>query len=109
MYMLLVALVIAVIVEALVDYGKVICDAIRRKKCRKMICYGIMLAISLAFSFLVGVTIFCALCVPLCAAWVDMLFSGIFIARIANYLYCLCAKSVCPKPKDPCYGPRRMA
>ena len=84
------AIVVAVIVEALVEYGQTIYDMVAEYEYKKAIKQGVAIAIAILFSFQLKVTLLAWLMADTFAVTVnpvfDMIVSGIFMSRGANYL-----------------------
>ena len=84
------AIVVAVIVEALVEYGQTIYDMIAEYEYKKAIKQGVAIAIAILFSFQLKVTLLAWLMADTFAVTInpafDMIVSGIFMSRGANYL-----------------------
>ena len=84
------AIVVAVIVEALVEYGQTIYDMIAEYEYKKAIKQGVAIAIAILFSFQLKVTLLAWLMGDTFAVTInpafDMIVSGIFMSRGANYL-----------------------
>jgi len=84
------AIVVAVIVEALVEYGQTIYDMVAEYEYKKAIKQGVAIAVAILFSFQLKVTLLAWLMTDTFAVAVspvfDMIVSGIFMSRGANYL-----------------------
>lgn len=84
------AIVVAVIVEALVEYGQTIYDMVAEYEYKKAIKQGVAIAVAILFSFQLKVTLLTWLMADTFAVAVspvfDMIVSGIFMSRGANYL-----------------------
>ena len=84
------AIVVAVIVEALVEYGQTIYDMVAEYEYKKAIKQGVAIAVAILFSFQLKVTLLAWLIADTFAVTVspvfDMIVSGIFMSRGANYL-----------------------
>lgn len=83
------ALVIAVIVEALMEYGKTVYTTVREKDYRLLLRYQISLLLSLFFCILSRADLFTALDVNLGSAWVGILLTAVFASRGVGYLQTL--------------------
>lgn len=84
------AIVVAVIVEALVEYGQTIYDMVAEYEYKKAIKQGVAIAVAIIFSFQLKVTLLTWLMsgnfdVTVIPAF-DMIISGFFMSRGANYL-----------------------
>jgi hypothetical protein len=84
------AIVVAVIVEALVEYGQTIYDMVAEYEYKKAIKQGVSIAVAILFSFQLKVTLITWLMsgnfdVTVSPAF-DMIISGLFMSRGANYL-----------------------
>jgi hypothetical protein len=84
------AIVVAVIVEALVEYGQTIYDMVAEYEYKKAIKQGVAIAVAILFSFQLKVTLITWLMsgnfdVTVSPAF-DMIISGLFMSRGANYL-----------------------
>lgn len=84
------AIVVAVIVEALVEYGQTVYDMIEEYEYKKAIKQGIAIIVAILFSFQLHVTLLAWLMAETFSVAVnpvfDMIVSGIFMSRGANYL-----------------------
>jgi len=84
------AIVVAVIVEALVEYGQTIYDMVAEYEYKKAIKQGVAIAVAILFSFQLKVTLLTWLMADTFAVSIspvfDMTVSGIFMSRGANYL-----------------------
>ena len=84
------AIVVAVIVEALVEYGQTIYDMVEGCEYKKAIKQGVAIIVAILFSFELKVTLLTWLMsgnfdVTVSPTF-DMIVSGIFMSRGANYL-----------------------
>ena len=84
------AIVVAVIVEALVEYGQTIYDMVAEYEYKKAIKQGVAIAVAILFAFELKVTLITWLMsgnfdVTVSPAF-DMIISGLFMSRGANYL-----------------------
>ena len=80
------ALIAAVVVEAIVEYGKTIMHAATSgdiKTAATQIC-SIVLSVGVCFAF--GADIFAALGIGIKVAWLGTLLTGIFASRGSNYI-----------------------
>lgn len=84
------AIVVAVIVEALVEYGQTIYDMVAEYEYKKAIKQGVAIAVAILFSFQLKVTLLTWLMADTFVVSIspvfDMIVSGIFMSRGANYL-----------------------
>lgn len=84
------AIVVAVIVEALVEYGQTIYDMVAEYEYKKAIKQGVAIAVAILFAFELKVTLITWLMSGNFDVVVnpvfDMIVSGIFMSRGANYL-----------------------
>lgn len=84
------AIVVAVIVEALVEYGQTIYDMVAEYEYKKAVKQGVAIAVAILFSFQLKVTLLTWLMADTFAVSIspvfDMIVSGIFMSRGANYL-----------------------
>lgn len=84
------AIVVAVIVEALVEYGQTVYDMIEEYEYKKAIKQGIAIVVAILFSFQLHVTLLAWLMAETFSVAInpvfDMIVSGIFMSRGANYL-----------------------
>jgi len=84
------ALIVAVIVEALIEYGQTVYDMVEEHDYKKAIKQGVAIAVAILFSFQLKVTLLTWLMADTFAVAVnpvfDMIVSGIFMSRGANYL-----------------------
>ena len=90
MKMIELAVVVAVIVEALVEYGQTVYDMIEEYEYKKAIKQGVAIAVAILFSFQLKITLLTWLMADTFAVSInpvfDMIVSGIFMSRGANYL-----------------------
>ena len=84
------ALIVAVIVEALIEYGQTIYDMVAEYEYKKAIKQGVAIAVAILFSFQLKVTLLAWLMADTFSVAVspvfDMIVSGLFMSRGANYL-----------------------
>lgn len=80
------ALIAAVVVEALVEYGKTIANAVTAKDTKTAITQLCSIAISVGLCFAFGADIFSALGITIKVAWLGTLLTGIFASRGSNYI-----------------------
>lgn len=81
------ALVIAVVVEALVSYGETIYDYFEEGDTKKAIKQIIAIIVAVIFAFQAKVTLISFFSGATLAPVFDMIVSGIFMSRGANYLF----------------------
>lgn len=81
------ALVIAVVVEALVSYGETIYDYFEEGDTKKAIKQIIAIIVAVVFAFQAKVTLISFFSGATLAPVFDMIVSGIFMSRGANYLF----------------------
>lgn len=81
------ALVIAVVVEALVSYGETIYDYFEEGDTKKAIKQIIAIVVAVIFAFQAKVTLIGFFSGATLAPVFDMIVSGIFMSRGANYLF----------------------
>jgi len=84
---LVLALVIAVVVEALVSYGETIYDYFEEGDTKKAIKQIIAIIVAVIFAFQAKVTLISFFSGATLAPVFDMIVSGIFMSRGANYLF----------------------
>ena len=84
------ALIVAVIVEALIEYGQTVYDMIEEYEYKKAIKQGLAIAVAILFAFQLKVTLLTWLMGDTFAVTIspvfDKIVSGIFMSRGANYL-----------------------
>lgn len=84
------ALVVAVIVEALIEYGQTVYDMVEEYEYKKAVKQGVAIAVAILFAFQLNVTLLSWLMTESFGVAVnpvfDMIVSGIFMSRGANYL-----------------------
>lgn len=83
------AIVVAVIVEALVEYGQTIYEMVEEMEYKKAIKQGVAIAVAILFAFELKVTLLTWLTSQfgiVISPTFDMIVSGIFMSRGANYL-----------------------
>lgn len=84
------AIIVAVIVEALIEYGQTVYDMVSAYEYKKAIKQGCAIAVAILFSFQLKVTLLTWLISGNFDVTVnpvfDMVVSGIFMSRGANYL-----------------------
>lgn len=83
------AIVVAVIVEALVEYGQTIYEMVEEGEYQKAIKQGMAIAVAILFAFMLNVTLITWLTSQFGTTVnpvFDMIVSGIFMSRGANYL-----------------------
>ena len=85
MNMLVLVLMMAVTVEALVEYGKTLGKAILEKQYKTAATQGAAV-LSVLLCFAVGADFYAALGVEFAVPWIGVLLTGIFASRGANYV-----------------------
>ena len=84
------ALIVAVIVEALIEYGQTVYDMVEEYEYKKAIKQGLAIAVAILFAFQLKVTLLTWLMGDTFAVTIspvfDKIVSGIFMSRGANYL-----------------------
>ena len=82
-------LVMAVTVEALVQYTKTVIDAVAKKKVKTAVTQLAALLVSVTLCILAGADIYAALGVPFMTIggrdWAGLILTGVFASRGANY------------------------
>ena len=86
MDMILLALMMAVTVEGLIEYIKTLGKAVLEKAWKTAATQGCALALGIALCFAVGADLYAALGVTFALPWVGPLLTGIFASRGSNYL-----------------------
>lgn len=86
MDMILLALMMAVTVEGLIEYIKTLGKAVLAKQWKTAATQGCALALGVALCFAVGADLYAALGVTFALPWVGSLLTGIFASRGSNYL-----------------------
>lgn len=86
MDMILLALMMAVTVEGLIEYIKTVGKAVLAKQWKTAATQGCALALGIALCFAVGADLYAALGVNFALPWVGSLLTGIFASRGSNYL-----------------------
>ena len=90
MKMIGLALIVAVIVEAIIEYGQTIYDMVAESDYKKAIKQGMAIIVAILFSFQLNVTLLSWMISGTFDVVVnpvfDMIISGIFMSRGANYL-----------------------
>ena len=90
MKMIGLALIVAVIVEAIIEYGQTIYDMVAESDYKKAIKQGMAIIVAILFSFQLNVTLLSWMISGTFDVTVnpifDMIISGIFMSRGANYL-----------------------
>lgn len=76
----------AITVEALVEYGKTFGKAIVSKDWKTSITQGVALLISVALCFAVNADMYGILGVEFAFSWIGVLLTGIFASRGANFV-----------------------
>ena len=84
------ASVVAVIVEALIEYGQTVYELVEEYEYKKAVKQGVAIAVAILFAFQLKVTLLSWLMTESFGVTVnpvfDMIVSGIFMSRGANYL-----------------------
>lgn len=84
------ALIVAVIVEALIEYGQTVYDMVEEYEYKKAIKQGLAIVVAILFAFQLKVTLLTWLMSDTFAVTIspvfDKIVSGIFMSRGANYL-----------------------
>lgn len=92
MSMIVLTLVMAVSVEALVEYAKSIYDAFTGGGRKTAVTQMVAVAVSCLLCLTVGADVYSALGVTFSTPWVGMLLTGVFASRGANYFSDLVSK-----------------
>lgn len=83
---ILLIIVLAIVVEALVEYGKSLAAACRNGGWRSVALQLAAMAVAVLLCFAAGADLFAVLGVELAAPWVGILLTGIFASRGSNYM-----------------------
>lgn len=83
---LLLAIIIAVTVEALIEYAKSAFDAVKAKEYEKIVFYSIALVLSIVLCFGSNTDLYTDLDVSFYPNWIGTLLTGIFVSRGSSYL-----------------------
>lgn len=86
MNMLVLVLMMAVTVEALVEYGKTFGKAIIEKQWKTAVTQAMAVALGVLLCFATGADFYTALGVNFNVAWIGIALTGIFASRGANYV-----------------------
>ena len=86
MDMIVLALMMAVTVEGLIEYGKTVGKAMLDKQYKTAITQGTALILSVLLCFAVGADFYAVLNVQFTLPWVGCLLTGIFASRGANFV-----------------------
>lgn len=86
MDMIVLTIVIAVTVEALIEYVKTIGKAVLTKEWKTFVTQLIALAVSIVLCFAVKADIYSVLGVTFSIPWIGCLLTGVFASRGANYV-----------------------
>ena len=86
MDMIILAMIMAVTVEGLIEYIKTFGKAFAAKEWKTAITQGCALALGVLLCFAVGVDVYEVLGVTFITPWVGVLLTGIFASRGSNYL-----------------------
>ena len=79
-------LIIAITVEALIEYAKTVAKAVLEKQYKVGITQGVAIIVSVLLCFAVEVDFYAALGVTFAAPWIGILLTGIFASRGANFV-----------------------
>lgn len=86
MNMILLAVVMAVVVEALIEYAKTIFAAVEQREWKTAVTQLAAIAIAVGLCFAVQADIFAALGINFNVAWLGVLLTGVFASRGSNYV-----------------------
>lgn len=86
MSMILLAIVMAIIVEALVEYGKTILSAVENHEYKTAVTQLLAIALAVMLCFAVQADVFLALGINFNVQWIGILLTGIFASRGSNYV-----------------------
>ena len=78
--------VLAIVVEALVEYGKSLLEAFRSGGWKAPVVQLIAMAVAVLLCFASGADMFSVLDVEFSAPWIGVLLTGIFASRGSNYV-----------------------
>ena len=78
--------VLAIVVEALVEYGKSLLEAFRSGGWKAPVVQLIAMAVAVLLCFAAGADMFAVLDVEFSAPWIGVLLTGIFASRGSNYV-----------------------
>lgn len=83
---ILLAIVMAIIVEAIIEYGKTIWAAIESKEYKTAATQLAAIALSVCLCYAVQADVFAALGINFNIAWIGTLLTGVFASRGSNYV-----------------------
>lgn len=86
MSIFLLAIVMAVVVEAIIEYGKTIWAAVEKKAYKTVVTQFTSIALSVCLCLAVQADVFAALGINFNVQWIGILLTGIFASRGSNYL-----------------------
>jgi len=86
MSIFLLAVVMAVIVEAIIEYGKTIWAAAEKKAYKTVVTQLVAIALSVCLCLAVQADVFAALGINFNVHWLGILLTGIFASRGSNYV-----------------------
>lgn len=86
MNMILLAIVMAVTVEGLIEYGKSIGKAVAEGQIKTAVTQAVAIALGVVLCLAVGADIYAALGVSFAAPWIGVVLTGIFASRGSNYI-----------------------
>ena len=89
---ILLIVVIAVIVEAVVEYAKSVYNLIAQRDFKTILLQAAAIAVAVLLCFSANADLFSALDIRFSHAWVGVLLTGIFASRGANYVSDLIGK-----------------
>lgn len=83
---IILAIVMAIIVEAMIEYVKTIVGAVEKGEYKTAVTQVCAIALAVLLCFAAGADIFAALGIDFSMAWIGTLLTGIFASRGANYV-----------------------
>lgn len=86
MSIILLAVVMAVIVEAIIEYGKTIWAAVEKKAYKTVVTQLAAIALSVCLCLAVQADVFAALGINFNVQWIGILLTGVFASRGSNYV-----------------------
>ena len=86
MEMIVLVLIMAVTVEALVEYGKLFFEAAKKKDLGGVAVMVAALVVAILLCFAVGADFYSALGINFAYQWIGILLTGIFASRGANFV-----------------------
>lgn len=89
---IILAIVMAIIVEALIEYAKNIFVAVEKKEFKTAVTQLAAIAMAVLLCFAVQADIFCALGINFNVAWIGIVLTDIFASRGSNYVSDLVSK-----------------